>query len=425
LNCTITVGFTPGGTGPFNSSFIIASNDPDESSVNVTLSGTGIQQDITVTPLSMPFGNVLVGANSDQTVTIRNDGTANLTLGMIGTPSLPFSRAGGGCANGQTLIPGGGCTITVRFTPGATGPFTSSFSISSNDPDESSVDVTLSGTGIQQDITVTPLSAGFGNVRVGTSSSPDPTVIVRNDGTANLTLGTIGTPSSPFSRTGGSCTNGQTLIPNGSCTIIIEFAPLVQGSFSSSLAVPSDDPDEPSVTVSLTGRGTLFSPDPLEGTLGSIIDIAGSGFGMKKGKVLIGGAALKVLTWKPDLIQGTLSKVVTKGACDVAILPKEPKGAGWITETGLFVVRDPQVEKLSTNTGGVGTPVKITGNFFGTKKGKVLLGLKSCKVVNWTMDPRTGKGEINILIPKGVLSGPNQLKVTNQVGEGTVPFTVP
>jgi hypothetical protein len=54
-----------------------------------------------------------------------------------------------------------------------------------------------------------------------------------------------------------------------------------------------------------------------------------------------------------------------------------------------------------------------------------MLGLKSCKVVNWTMNPKTGVSEVNILIPKGAISGPDQLKVINKVGEDTAVFTVP
>jgi len=62
--------------------------------------------------------------------------------------------------------------------------------------------------------------------------------------------------------------------------------------------------------------------------------------------------------------------------------------------------------------------VKIKGKFFGTKKGKVLIGGKSCKVTSWTMN------EIQILVPKGLSSGLKELKVTNKVGEATSGFTI-
>jgi hypothetical protein len=80
---------------------------------------------------------------------------------------------------------------------------------------------------------------------------------------------------------------------------------------------------------------------------------------------------------------------------------------------------------VDPNTGGLGTPVKITGKFFGTKKGKVMLGVKSCKVTNWTMNPLTGVSEVQILVPKGLLKGLQDLKVINNVGEDTAGFTIP
>lgn len=387
--------------------------------------GVCTEPDINVSPApSVNFGNVAAGSSSDRTLTIQNTGDADLNLIAIGTPGSPFARkAEGTCASGTILSPGGSCTIVLRFAPIAIGAFSSSFNISSNDPDENPVTITLAGDGIGiPDITVDPTTVGFGNVLVG--NSVQETITVQNHGASDLTLGTIGTPSAPFSRIGGTCTNGQTLSSGASCSIVVAFSPTLKGSFASSFAIPSNDPDETSVGVSLSGVGVLFSLEPPEGTLGSTIDIEGSGFGSKKGKALICGLPLKVLQWGSGLIQGTLAKVLPVGFCDVSILPKEPKGAGWLTEEAAFSVEAPHIETVTPNTGGVGTSVKIAGLFFGTKKGKVLLGGRSCKVLKWSMDPKTGESEIEISVPKGVISGHNELKVIGKVGEDTASFVV-
>jgi hypothetical protein len=97
------------------------------------------------------------------------------------------------------------------------------------------------------DIDVNPQSIDFGKVLPGGTS--DRTVIITNVGSINLTLGTIGSPSAPFSITGGTCSNNQTLPPQGSCTLIIRFAPTAYGVYTSSFSIPSDDPVEPLVTV--------------------------------------------------------------------------------------------------------------------------------------------------------------------------------
>ena len=89
-------------------------------------------------------------------------------------------------------------------------------------------------------IDVNPRSIDFGKVLPGGTS--DQTVTITNVGSVTLTLGTIGSPSAPFSITGGTCTNNQTLPPQGSCTLIIGFAPTAYGVYTSSFSIPSDDP---------------------------------------------------------------------------------------------------------------------------------------------------------------------------------------
>jgi len=105
-------------------------------------------------------------------------------------------------------------------------------------------------------IDVNPQSIDFGKVLPGGTS--EQTVKITNVGSVTLTLGTIGSPSAPFSITGGTCSNNQTLPPQGSCTLIIRFAPTAYGVYTSSFSIPSDDPVEPLVTVNPI-KGT--SPD--------------------------------------------------------------------------------------------------------------------------------------------------------------------
>jgi len=96
-------------------------------------------------------------------------------------------------------------------------------------------------------IDVDPQSIDFAKVLPGSTS--EQTVKITNVGSITLTLGTIGSPSPPFSITGGTCTNNQTLPPQGSCNLIIRFAPTAYGVYTSSFTIPSDDPVEPVVSV--------------------------------------------------------------------------------------------------------------------------------------------------------------------------------
>ena len=103
------------------------------------------------------------------------------------------------------------------------------------------------------DISVTPNPVEFGSVNVGATSEKQ--VIVKNDGNANLVIGTITSPTYPFSKATDNC-SGQTIAPNATCTVMYRFTPTTSGNFSSNSNIPSNDPDENPVTVTLNGTGS-------------------------------------------------------------------------------------------------------------------------------------------------------------------------
>ena len=99
----------------------------------------------------------------------------------------------------------------------------------------------------------------FGNVvaNAGGERSADHSVQVTNTGTANLVIGQIALANplaSPFSIFEDHC-SGVSLAPNASCTVDVRFAPRTPGTFSDSFDLPSNDADQPSRTVSVSGNG--------------------------------------------------------------------------------------------------------------------------------------------------------------------------
>ncbi len=160
------------------------------------------------------------------------------------------------------------------------------------------------------------------------------------------------------------------------------------------------------------GRYVLVHPK--EGTQGSEISITGTGFGLKKGKVLLGNAALKVLEWSDSTIRCLLTKVAPTGTYPITIAPK---GLSPIVEEEAFAVRGPVITEVLPEEGSTGDEVVVRGLYFGSKKGKILLGTKSCKVLSWTMESDTGEGEVRFLVPKGLLPGAYDLKLMAKTGE--------
>jgi len=265
-NCTVNVVFKPSTSGTLLiGTLSIPSDDPDTPNVDVALSGTGLavsttpEQNISVTPTALDFGSVVVGTDSaPQTVTVTNTGKADLTVTGISLTgdTDAFSLKSTTCTD-PTLAPEESCSADIIFTPVTVGDKTGIAAISSNDPDTGVVDVELSGTGIveQPEITVAPTSVDFGTVTVGDSDSQ--VVTVTNDGTLDLNIFSVSLLSDPFSTTDDGCTG--TLAPTVSCAVTVNFAPTAVGTFSDSLVITSDDSDEATVTVGISGKGAEVS----------------------------------------------------------------------------------------------------------------------------------------------------------------------
>jgi len=128
--------------------------------------------------------------------------------------------------------------------------------------------VTVTGTGgapTDPDIAA-PASLNFGNLASGSSGTL--TATIGNSGSADLVIGSVGAPAAPFSIGANNC---STVTPGGSCQIDVTFAPGADGSYSSSLTINSNDPDEASAVISLagsasTGGGSVQDFDPLNGS---------------------------------------------------------------------------------------------------------------------------------------------------------------
>ena len=116
----------------------------------VWLGETPQMPQIEVTPETVEFGQVEVGAQQTAVVTVANTGNAPLTLqslailqgartdfGFIPLEQLPL-----------TIAPESVRTITVVFAPAAEGPFEAILQIAGNDAETPVVEVLLTGSGI-------------------------------------------------------------------------------------------------------------------------------------------------------------------------------------------------------------------------------------------------------------------------------------
>jgi C1A family cysteine protease len=172
----------------------------------------------------------------------------------------------------------------------------------------------------------------------------------------------------------------------------------------------------PALSVTVTGEDIYFGIQPQEGTVGTDITLTGDAFGSKKGKVFLGGTALKVLTWGNETIQCRLTKTVPPGSYDIRVQRGDGSSE---TEKNGFVVKLPDIQSITHDHGTEGIEITLRGKHFGGSKGKVYVESKSCRVISRSVAPATGEETFIFLFPKKLPLGSHRITLTSKVGSDT------
>ena len=209
-----------------------------------------------VSPSSINFGTLYLGAIVAKNVTVTNVGNAPMTItGPI------FSILHGGDSNEygavnlcpKSLAAGKSCTIAVGFVAGPFyNPQTATLSVRDNAPGSPQT-VALSATVINPQATLSASSLSFSKQKVGTSSAAKA-VTLRNTGTTALTINSIaigGTNSLDFTQT-NNCPGS--LAVNAICTMDVAFTPTAVGSRSGSVVITDNTQKSPQIIL-LSGAG--------------------------------------------------------------------------------------------------------------------------------------------------------------------------
>ncbi len=254
-SCNISVTFTPTAVGT-RAAFVTITDNAPGSPQMISLSGTGTQPAVTLSPSALNFGNQTVGITSAQLgSTLKNTGNDTVTIASIGVTGSDSSEFVETNTCGTSVPAGGSCKITVTFTPATTGTRIASVSIADNAPG-SPQSLPLSGVGVLPAVTFSPASLTFPTQVVCTSSKAQK-VTLTNTGLGILTVSNI-VASGQFSQKN---TCPATLKPNAKCTISVTFDPTTIGALTGSVSVSDNAPGNPQ-GVTLNGTGTYIELTP-------------------------------------------------------------------------------------------------------------------------------------------------------------------
>lgn len=129
----------------------------------------------------------------------------------------------------------------------------------------STIGLATIGAATLPDIDVNPTTINFGQIAVGTNSNPT-TFTVTNDGTGILFVDNLvksGTNADQFTIQNDNV-SGQGINPAGNATFQVVFSPTSYGTKQAYITIPSNDPDEVNVTITLYGN--IQYPEPIPTT---------------------------------------------------------------------------------------------------------------------------------------------------------------
>lgn len=243
--------FVPGSTGTFTGSVSIISN-ASNSPAAVSLTGTGAAAQTSVTPASVNFGSVEVGARSTATLTMTNGGTDAVTISQVSASGTGFSVSGPSLP--MTLTSGRAASFAVAFTPVTAAASTGGVSIVSSASSQPVV-IPLAGTGATITVALSPASLSFGSIAIGNSSVLP--IVVTNNGSASVVISQATTTGAGFSVSGQ--TLPLTLASGQNASFNITFDPASAGAVAGSFSVISNAADSPAVSsLSATGANAHY-----------------------------------------------------------------------------------------------------------------------------------------------------------------------
>jgi len=266
--CTFSVTYSPIAAGSSSGGVTVGFTTPTSSSVlQLYLSGSTPSNYVTLTPNSVDFGSVQVGASSSpQSLTLANTYTQPITISSIATSLTDYTTSSNCPVSPNSLAANATCTVTVTLTPTATGTRQDTLTISHNAPGSpTTASLTGTGTSVSTGVSFSPASLSWGNVQIGQISSAK-TVTVTNGTSAALAIASIGV-GADYAITSTTCPlSPSTLAAGASCTISVDFQPLAQGVRSDTITITDNGPASPQ-QVPLSGTGVigpvLFSPTSL------------------------------------------------------------------------------------------------------------------------------------------------------------------
>ena len=255
----LRLSYTPTDTGFDGGTVVVTSNDGDEGTLLVPLSGFGGQPttcSLEVAPSQLTFGLVERGRVATLPLELRNSGTSCTVSNVRLSGDPEFAISTGAPAGTITIPPGGTHRIDVQYAPTAYGNNTTLLQFESDDPAQMTAQIPIAGASDQSFLVVIPSALDFGVVPIGCRSA-SRTVTVYNTGSSPVQLNNIFLdPSTSAELELTSTATPRTLGAGASIVIQLTYHPANVGQDAGALFISHSANVVPTV-VPLIGEGAV------------------------------------------------------------------------------------------------------------------------------------------------------------------------
>lgn len=204
-------------------------NASASAAVSLTVNGV-TTSNLTISPSSVNFGQVLLGSLALKSVTLTNTGTTAITITYVARSKTGVGDFGDFYSVNfcpRSLRAHKSCTLEVAYVPnrdevgGATVPMSIIVTDSAAGSPQS---IPVSAVTINPQASLRPNPLSFGDQKVGTTSG-SKSITLANTGTTPLVLNSVGISGNFALATDTTCKSGTTLAPEQQCTIKVTFTP--------------------------------------------------------------------------------------------------------------------------------------------------------------------------------------------------------
>jgi hypothetical protein len=205
---------------------------------------------LSFSPSPGSFGSVNVGSSKTITLTVKNTGSAPVSISAEAVHATGFSSTG--LTVPHTITAGSSITLSVKFAPTGSGLF-SGYVLFTSNATNGSAQYSVSGTGVTAagTVTTTPSSVSFGTVANGTTNSQS--VQLKNTGGTSVTISAATVSGTGFKLSGISLP--LTLAAAQTSNFTVGFNPTASGSVTGSVTIKSNATTNPTYTLALSGTG--------------------------------------------------------------------------------------------------------------------------------------------------------------------------